>query len=258
MKPLWVGHVGHRSEDSHADGNGREPVFKMEWILLENSDDSPISWLVILGGLIQSQGIVDGISVLGFDTACFHNTNMEFSSISQNPYLYPCHRPAQDFAILPADATSTSSYGRIFIISGSGDQALSMNAFQFPPRLDHSNTNGHLHEDVAVELEFSADLEESEERSRDLAATLEDLDSDSQEQESVIHYLSPLPAPLPFPTCVGTATVLAAEMVSLQKAAYLRLVRRPNDEAALNKVHSFNLPQISIPNKHSRICSIVL
>jgi hypothetical protein len=241
LESLWVGYVSHSFDGSHAEGNGREPIFKMEWILLENGDGSSTSWLVVLGGLMQSEDNVDGISVLGFDMTCFHGANMEFSTISQNSYLYPCHRPAQDFAVLPADATSTSSRSRIFIISGSGDQPLSVDAFKFPPQLDHSNINAHPHDDAVVELEFSADLEESEERSRDLAATLDDLNSETQEQENMTNYLPPSPVSLPLPMCVGTSAVLAVEMVSLQKSAYLRLVSQPDNEGTSNKVHLFHL-----------------
>ena len=210
----------------------------MEWILLENSDGSSTSWLVILGGLLQSDDSADGINVLGFDTACFHNTNMASSTVSYNSYLYPCYRPAQDFAVLPADATTPGSQGRIIIISGPGDQDVTVNAFQFPPELDQGNTTSHSGDDTAVELQFSADLEESEERSRHLAATLEDLKLELQEEETrTVDYIPPGPVSLPLPTCVGTFAVLAANMVSLSKAAYIRLVRQPDDGATLNKVY---------------------
>lgn len=239
LEALWVGHLSHRFEGTDPRGDSREPIFKMEWILLENDDGSSTSWLLLLGGLLQSHDTVGGISVLGFDTACFHNTNMEFSTIFHNSYLYPCSQPVQDFAILPADVISMTSHSCLFIISGSSDQAVSICAFNFPPELEDDNINSKPREDTAVGLEFVAELEESEERSRNLAATLEDLESELQgEGNSVPDYVPPCPTYLPLPLCVGTTALLTVDLVSLHKAEYLRLVRKRDDQAALsNKVY---------------------
>lgn len=218
----------------------REPVFKMEWTLTQGLGDSK-SWLTILGGLPLSNSSNHGISVLRFDTVSLHAPNAESSFILVlGLYLYPIPLPAQDFVIIPAKTTPPTAHGRVVLLSGRGDQT-SVDAFEFPPQIDASATVPLEEDDKAVILEFSTELEESKQRSQSLANLVDDLSTGSTEHDegSAGSTIVPVRVSLPLPLLIYATSVFAADMISVNKPEYLRLVRRSDDDAGItSKVYS--------------------
>ncbi|KAF8515733.1 lethal giant larvae like, C-terminal-domain-containing protein [Hysterangium stoloniferum] len=223
-KQVWTGTAdGKIHQVTEADGfqTQREPIFKMDWIYSEGREGISKSWLVILGGQTLSGPQMDGVTVLEFDSTHF---NAGSSNTACRSYVYPSTQPVQDFSIV-LDAKDRISR-RILLISGDGNRAASIDAFDFLPTV----SEGYLsQEDKTVELDFVTELEESEERSRDLDSTLEefktgleDLDESSRTTVSLKHL--PLPYPLSYS---GVTSNIKAEMVSLDQEEYMSLVGKP-------------------------------
>ncbi|KAF8583420.1 hypothetical protein K439DRAFT_62403 [Ramaria rubella] len=222
-KILWAGTTTESLECMRRNRHRQEPIFKMEWVLVLNQDGSSTSWLNVLGGLARPDSTC-GLSALGFDTTYLHPTHLESLGYMHDSYLYPTSSLVQDFAIF---SDNVPSAGRLFLLSGDDKKTLSLGAFIFPPP-PNVPIGQTPHEEKVVELEFSAELEESKEVSRNLTATLEDFRSD---QGQATAHRTPLRTPMPLTLNMGASRVLASELISLDSAEYLRLSKQQSEDA---------------------------
>ncbi|HEV7737896.1 MAG TPA: hypothetical protein VGO47_11065, partial [Chlamydiales bacterium] len=123
----------------------------------------------VLGGHLPNTGQGDGVTVLTFSTDI--QNNGDTASIRPQLYWYRTSGVVQDFTIFPTTDKGAGTFGTIFMIVEE-PRGTTVQAFQYPPILADASTVDEAN-DKAINMEFSAEFEESAEISRTLDSTLQ-------------------------------------------------------------------------------------